>query len=140
VPVLSALARHYAVCDRWFASVPCQTWPNRAFVHAGTSCGRVNSLDKDVDDWTPPNPLYYNTPTIFNVLHDLGVSWKVYADSVVTPTLTRSQFITRLADPLLNGNFRGFSDFRNDAALAHLERRAARRGRARRGGAGARAP
>ncbi len=120
VPVLSALARNYAVCDRWFASVPCQTWPNRAFVHAGTSCGRVNNLDKDVDDWTPPNPLYYNTPTIFNVLQALGVTWKVYADSIVTPTLTRSQFVTQLGSPLLQGHFRGFTDFCNDAALGTL--------------------
>ena len=35
VPVLSALAKQFAVCDRWFASAPCQTWPNRWFVHAG---------------------------------------------------------------------------------------------------------
>ncbi|WP_291994938.1 alkaline phosphatase family protein [Candidatus Accumulibacter sp. ACC003] len=120
LPVLSALARNYAVCDRWFASLPCQTWPNRAFVHAGTSCGRVNNLDKDVDDWTPPNPLYYNTPTIFNVLHELGVTWKVYADSIITPTLTRSQFVTQLGNPLLQGHFRGFTEFCNDAALGTL--------------------
>ncbi|MBK9027582.1 MAG: hypothetical protein IPN98_06895 [Propionivibrio sp.] len=120
VPVLTALARNYAVCDRWFASLPCQTWPNRAFVHAGTSCGRVNNLDKDVDDWTPPNPLYYNTPTIFNVMQDLGVTWKVYADSIVTPTLTRSQFVTQLGNPNLSGHFKGFTDFCNDAALGTL--------------------
>jgi phospholipase C len=32
VPVLSKLAKQFAVCDRWFASAPCQTWPNRWFV------------------------------------------------------------------------------------------------------------
>jgi phospholipase C len=80
----------------------------------------VNNLDKDVDDWTPPNPLYYNTPTIFNVLQDLDITWKVYADSVVTPTLTRAQFVTRLGSPFLNGHFRGFTDFCNDAALGTL--------------------
>src|SRR6516164_9079045 len=31
VPVLSQLAQKFAVCDRWFASAPCQTWPNRWF-------------------------------------------------------------------------------------------------------------
>jgi phospholipase C len=35
VPVLSTLAKQFALCDRWFASAPCQTWPNRWFVHAG---------------------------------------------------------------------------------------------------------
>ncbi len=37
VPVLSRLALEFAVCDRWFASAPCQTWPNRFFMHAGTA-------------------------------------------------------------------------------------------------------
>ena len=34
LPVLSQLAQKFAVCDHWFASAPCQTWPNRWFVHA----------------------------------------------------------------------------------------------------------
>ncbi len=37
VPVLSTLAKRFAVCDHWFASAPCQTWPNRWFVHAATA-------------------------------------------------------------------------------------------------------
>lgn len=37
LPVLSGLARGYAVCDRWFSSVPTETLPNRAFVCAATS-------------------------------------------------------------------------------------------------------
>src|ERR1051325_655461 len=31
VPVISQLARQYAVCDQWFSSVPGPTLPNRAF-------------------------------------------------------------------------------------------------------------
>jgi phospholipase C len=31
LPVLSALARAYAVCDSWFCSLPGPTWPNRFF-------------------------------------------------------------------------------------------------------------
>ena len=119
VPVLTALATNFAICDRWFASVPCQTWPNRAFVHAGTSCGRVNNLDSDQDSNWPPDPKYYNTKTIFNVLHEVGVTWKVYADSPL-PTLTRSQFITQLDNPLLIGHFRGFGEFKLDAQAGLL--------------------
>jgi phospholipase C len=43
LPVLNQLARHYAVCDDWFASVPSQTNPNRAFLLTGTSHGLVNN-------------------------------------------------------------------------------------------------
>ncbi|MGA2134778.1 MAG: alkaline phosphatase family protein [Bryobacteraceae bacterium] len=39
VPNLTALARDYAVCDRWFSSVPGPTLPNRSFAHAATSLG-----------------------------------------------------------------------------------------------------
>ena len=119
VPVLSALAKNYAICDRWFASAPCQTWPNRGFMHAGTSCGRVNNLDKDTDDFTPPDPFYYDTKTIFNVLHEVGITWRVYTDSFL-PSLTRYQFITQLYNPLLDGHFRGFETFKNDCALGLL--------------------
>ena len=43
LPVLSELARSFGVSDRWFASAPCQTWPNRFFAHTGTAGGWVNN-------------------------------------------------------------------------------------------------
>ena len=49
LPVLSALAAGYAVCDHWFASAPTETLPNRAFACAGTSQGHM-------DDKTRPSP------------------------------------------------------------------------------------
>src|SRR5205823_8320840 len=42
LPVLAALARSFTVCTRWHCSVPGATWPNRNFVHAGTSDGTVD--------------------------------------------------------------------------------------------------
>lgn len=42
LPVLSALARRYVICDQWFSSVPGPTLPNRAFAHFGTSFGRLD--------------------------------------------------------------------------------------------------
>jgi len=39
VPVISTLARAFGVSDRWHASAPCQTWPNRFFAHTGTANG-----------------------------------------------------------------------------------------------------
>jgi Phosphoesterase family len=42
LPVLSGLARGYAVCDQWFSSVPTETLPNRAFACAGTSQGHMD--------------------------------------------------------------------------------------------------
>ena len=39
LPVLNFLAHQFAVCDRWFSSMPGPTWPNRFFALAGTSWG-----------------------------------------------------------------------------------------------------
>ncbi len=68
LPVISALARSFAVCDRWFASAPCQTWPNRWFVHAATADGHENNDPPHVPD----------VPTIWNRLEAAGLPWKIY--------------------------------------------------------------
>ena len=41
LPVLTTLAREYAVFNRWFSSIPGPTLCNRAFAHYGTSFGHV---------------------------------------------------------------------------------------------------
>lgn len=71
LPALSTLAREYAVCDRWFSSVPGPTLPNRAFAWAGTSLGRVDM-----------NPNYLQLKTVFELLDGHGVSSKIYFTDV----------------------------------------------------------
>ncbi len=41
LPVLTSLATHFAVFNRWFAAIPGPTICNRAFAHYGTSFGQV---------------------------------------------------------------------------------------------------
>ncbi|HET8922139.1 MAG TPA: alkaline phosphatase family protein [Candidatus Acidoferrum sp.] len=106
--VISQLARNYAVSDRWFCSTPNQTLPNRAFVHAGTSMGRVNN---------EPEPLY-DAETIFEVLADTGHSWRVYNDTMLM-SLARLQF-PQLWNGLLQLHFRGMGEFEEDAAAGTL--------------------
>jgi phospholipase C len=105
-PVLSSLAQNFAVSDEWYCSVPSQTWPNRSFVHAGTSNGNVNNGEV-------PDPFDWDVPTIFNVLESMSVDWAVYCDTVVTPSLTRTMF-PGLWDPFLDEHFGGFDDFKHD--------------------------
>lgn len=85
--VINQLARNFAVCDAWFASVPSQTWPNRAFVHSGSSDGH-----KDNDNYE-----LYDIPTIFNVLEAQGKSWGIFHDTTLMPSLTGGQFFPRLS-------------------------------------------
>jgi phospholipase C len=42
IPVLATLAKEFGLCQHWHASVPGETWPNRNFIHAGSSGGSVN--------------------------------------------------------------------------------------------------
>lgn len=67
VPVLAELAKSFAVCTKWFCSVPGQTWPNRNFAHAATSDGEVNINKRP----------YYN-PTIFEQLSASSKDWRIY--------------------------------------------------------------
>jgi phospholipase C len=69
IPALSALARSFGLCTRWFCSVPGETWPNRQFAHSGSSAGTV-----DIEART------YSDRTIFEVLEENGHDWRIYYD------------------------------------------------------------
>jgi phospholipase C len=84
--VSNELARNFAVCDAWFASCPCQTWPNRGFVHTGSSDGHINNDNYEL----------YDIDTIFNVLEAKGISWGIFHDSTIIPSLTFGQFLPKL--------------------------------------------
>jgi phospholipase C len=68
IPSITTLAKQYAICDRWFSSVPGPTLPNRAYMHAATSIGRVDM-----------NPLWRDmSTTIYELLDQFNVSAKIY--------------------------------------------------------------
>jgi phospholipase C len=69
--VLCTLARQYAVCDNWHSSIPGPTFPNRSFLHAGTSNGFVSN--GPVIKWS-----FQFAPTVFNRLLDKKLTAKVY--------------------------------------------------------------
>ena len=68
LPVISELAKEFAVCDCWFASAPCQTWPNRFFLHCATA---------EVYENNSPPRFPYLMETIFNRFSN-PESWKIY--------------------------------------------------------------
>ncbi|MFH8249744.1 alkaline phosphatase family protein [Microbacterium sp. B2969] len=85
LPVLSTLAREFAVFDAWHAGVPSQTYCNRSFFHASTSHGFVtNEGGPGYSKWLDASP----ASTIFNRLEDAGLSWRVYFDELQLVSLT----------------------------------------------------
>ena len=91
LPVLNGLAKHYAVCDMWFSSVPSQTNPNRAFAFCGTSMGLADNGFLEEDKRAPVIEKIvgyklgddrFKTKTIFNALAGDGkTTWKIYRKS-----------------------------------------------------------
>jgi len=77
VPVSTALAQQYAVCDHWFASVATQTFANRMFAHAASSAGGVDDfeiLEQHLIEG-------YDIPTVFQAIDEQnGTSWRIYYD------------------------------------------------------------
>lgn len=105
LPVLSGLARGFAVCDHWFCSVPTETLPNRAFACAATSRGHM-------DDSTRT----YTAPSIFGLLSRNKLSWAIYGYS--SSPLTRLNFPDTTNAPA--SHFGLFKDFQAAAAAGTL--------------------
>jgi phospholipase C len=105
LPVLSGLAKGFAVCDHWYSSVPTETFPNRAFACAGTSQGHMNDATSS-----------YTVQSIFGLMTKNQLSWKIYGYN--SEPLTRANFPdTTSAAETCFGRFR---DFQADAAADKL--------------------
>jgi phospholipase C len=110
LPVLCGLAKGFAVCDRWFASVPTQTFPNRAFAVAGTSLGYTNNSAHGLPA--------FNTPSVFGKLADAGQTWTIYGYSRLP--LTANDFPDTV-DPGRGCKVEsGFDKFQSDVASGQL--------------------
>jgi phospholipase C len=105
LPVLSALAQGYAVCDHWYSSVPTETMPNRAFTCSGTSQGHM-------DDKTHT----FTSPSIFGLLNSHNLGWAIYGYDA--EPLTKETF-TDISGAAAT-HFGLFSDFEAAAAAGTL--------------------
>jgi phospholipase C len=76
LPVYAYLADQFAVCDRWFCSVPGATMPNRCYATAGTSSGHRDNL-------SPSQP--WNLASFVRHLDDANpaATWRWYSHDYV---------------------------------------------------------
>jgi phospholipase C len=96
LPILTTLAGNYFLFDTWFSSVPGPTWPNRFFLHAGSSGGLDNSpsaattIESETID-----SLSFSFPngTLFRRLEDAGHTWRVYHDDLFPQVLAIKDMI-----------------------------------------------
>jgi phospholipase C len=105
VPMISTLAKAFGVCDQWYASAPCQTWPNRFFAHTGTSLGHL-------DNKTFPIP--FPAHSLLRRLEDNDKTWRVYFHDMPQSGLLRDIWLYALF------HYRFFSQFLADAQAGAL--------------------
>jgi len=72
LPFAYSFARAFTLANRWFCSAPCQTYPNRRFLMAGTAYGNISTDSESLKDPPPPNG------TIFDRLSAYDISWRNY--------------------------------------------------------------
>lgn len=107
LPALHALAENFTVCDNWFSSLPGPTWPNRLFIHSGTSLGKV----------TMPNSVFnlnwhwYDQTTLYDRLNAARISWNIYYGDV-----PQSLVLVHQLEPGNAFRYRKFQNFFTDAA------------------------
>src|SRR5439155_22022757 len=97
VPITNFLAQNYAICDRWFSSLPAGTQPNRLMAMAGTSRIAVNQTP------VPPQDLVYEWLT------RMGVRWRVYHEGFPFFSL----MLKWLPDIISEKNFRPLKELSN---------------------------
>jgi len=98
-PFFNALARNYTTCDRFFASIMAETYPNRFFQHAAQTDRLTNTLDIST------------LPTIWDRLAEEDVSAKYYFSDVPFLLLWGARYVPIMHD---------YSEFLADAAAGTL--------------------
>src|ERR1043166_1513694 len=108
LPVLSTLAGEFALFNFWYSSLPGPTWPNRFFVHAGTSGGLTDSptTAQIVAGFS------FQNDTIYERLAKAGKSWCIYHDGL-PQTAGISSLRDEFIDPFTE-KFQDMEDFFED--------------------------
>lgn len=81
LPVITALAKEFAVCDCWFSSMPGPTWPNRFFLHGGSSGGLDHSPSlAETASWEAgvPGGFAFQNGSIFDKLKSANLPFRFY--------------------------------------------------------------
>ncbi|MDX6216519.1 MAG: phospholipase [Frankiales bacterium] len=108
LPFYYSLATQYTLANRWFASAPAQTYPNRRFLYAGTAYGNIST---DTGSLLDPPPA---RGTIQDELSAHNISWADYMTDAPDTGIVGSNVKTHPQ------NMRQMANFYLDAKLGQL--------------------
>lgn len=75
IPIHTSLVQEFAVVDRWFASVPSSTQPNRQYLHSATSHGLMSNNTELLALGMPQK-------TIFEVIDEANLTFGIYYQQI----------------------------------------------------------
>lgn len=101
VPIITTLAKEFALFDNFFSSHPGPTYPNRQFVHSGTAHGAS-------DNAVPKNG--YPQKTIFRQVEEAGLEWKMYYEDSLAWAIFMGDLRRDSAKPRLQDVDRFYED------------------------------
>jgi len=131
LPVLTALAKEFVLCDHWFSSMAGPTEPNRMFAHAATSGGWDDSpSNSDYEEifgakvaGDASAGVSFANGTIFDALRRAKVPFRIYAGDQF-PQVGLLSGISLFSDVDDFANFAGdVNDPTYDAAYTFIEPR-----------------
>lgn len=119
LPVLTTLAKEFAVCDHWFSSMPGPTWPNRFFLHAGTAGGLDHSppLPKEIVSMTG-DAYKFDNGTIYDLLDSAKLDWTIYHGDQFPQSLHMQGMVENFS----KGRFQPFEKFKSDLQLSNFSK------------------
>lgn len=107
IPVLTALAENFAVCDHWFSSMPGPTWPNRFFLYAASSGGLDHTPSiGEIGEWSSVHGFKFPNGSIFDALNTLDFGARIYADGAFT--------VVGALKGITGSDINDFADFASD--------------------------
>ena len=108
IPFYYSLANTFTLANRWFASAPAQTYPNRRFLYAGTAYGNISTDNQSFFD-APPK-----AGTIQDEMSAHGVTWKDFVTDLPDTAIVPSNLENHPQD------YTDINEFYADAKLGQL--------------------
>ncbi len=105
VPISHFLAENFAICDRWFSSLPASTQPNRLMAMAGYS-----EIDNTFSDTVPDQELVYD----WCDRQVPPVRWRVYHEGWPFFMVMPRWRLTIVADAVAQDKFRSLDKLEED--------------------------
>lgn len=114
LPVLTALAKDFAVCDAWHSSMPGPTWPNRFFAMAASAGGLDRSPStSQILTWESVAGFSFQNGSLFDALNANNQGWRIYRGDV-GPTVGSIPIASGLKNIQVVTDVWNFSHFASD--------------------------